>query len=52
VAGWTSREAVSTNGAWPATARIAAEGNIAMDGQEFRNPSSAAIAVKGGPANG
>ena len=43
---------VSTNGAWPATARIAPEGKIAMDGTEFENPSSAAIAVKGGPANG
>lgn len=43
---------VSTNGAWPATARIAPEGRIAMDGQEFENPSSAAIAIKGGPANG
>ena len=43
---------VSTNGAWPATARIAPKGKIAMDGKEFDKPSSAAIAVKGGPANG
>ena len=43
---------VSTNGAWPATARIAPEGKIAMGGTEFENPSSAAIAVKGGPVNG
>ena len=43
---------VSTNGAWPATARTAPNGKIAMDGKEFDNPSSAAIAVKGGPANG
>lgn len=43
---------ISTNGAWPATARIAPKGKIAMDGEEFDNPSSAAIAVKGSPANG
>ena len=43
---------VSTNGAWPANARISSEGNIAMDGQEFEHPSRAAIAVKGGSSNG
>jgi hypothetical protein len=43
---------VSTNGAWPATARVAERGQIDYDGTLFATPSAAASAVKSGPANG
>lgn len=43
---------VSTNGAWPARARIAADARIVMDDQQFETPSGAACAAKKGPANG
>ncbi len=43
---------VSTNGAWPAMAQIASNGKISFNGEEFDKPSNAAMAVKGGSANG
>jgi len=43
---------VSTNGAWPATAEITAEGWVLLNGKKYDNPSAAAGAVKGGAANG
>ena len=43
---------VSTNGAWPATAQIAPNGKITLNGEEFDKPSNAATAVKEGSANG
>jgi hypothetical protein len=43
---------VSTNGAWPANARVVTGGEIDMDGTTYPTPSAAASAVKGGPANG
>lgn len=43
---------VSSNGAWPATARVAERGQIDDDGTLFATPSAAASAVKNGPANG
>ncbi len=43
---------VSTNGAWPANARVAPGGEINLDGTLYPTPSAAACAVKNGPANG
>ena len=43
---------VSTNGAWPARARITSDARIAMDDEFYETPSGAACAVKNGPANG
>ena len=43
---------VSTNGAWPARARVAADARIEMDDEQYDTPSGAARAVKNGPANG
>lgn len=43
---------VSTNGAWPATARVTADGRIEVSGKRYSSPSKAAAAVKGGTANG
>ncbi len=45
-------EIVSTNGAWPASGRVLADGRIEMGGTVFETPSAAAAAVKGGAANG
>ncbi|CAN5304921.1 hypothetical protein BH09ACT11_BH09ACT11_12550 [soil metagenome] len=42
---------VSTNGAWPATAVITDAG-LDWEGRQFDSPSGAAMAIKGGPANG
>ena len=43
---------VSTNGAWPASARIVTGGQIDLEGTVYPSPSAAAAAVKDGPANG
>ena len=43
---------VSTNGAWPARARVTSDARIAMDDESYETPSGAACAVKNGPANG
>lgn len=43
---------VSTNGAWPARARITSDARIAMDDELYETPSGAACAAKNGPANG
>ena len=43
---------VSTNGAWPARARITSDARIVMDDEFYETPSGAACAVKNGPANG
>ena len=43
---------VSTNGAWPARARVAADARIEMDDELYDSPSAAASAAKGGAANG
>jgi hypothetical protein len=43
---------VSTNGAWPATAEVTADGRVRWQGKVYDNPSGAACAVKGGAANG
>ncbi|MXZ29486.1 MAG: hypothetical protein F4236_04380 [Acidimicrobiia bacterium] len=42
----------STNRAWPARAKISPEGSIVFNEKVFDSPSSAAMAVKDGPANG
>lgn len=43
----------STNGAWPANARVTQDGNVEVNGEEYSTPSAAAQAVKGGgTANG
>ena len=43
---------VSTNGAWPARAKITSDARIAMDDELYETPSGAAGAAKNGPANG
>lgn len=43
---------VSTNGAWPARARVTSDARIAMDGELYDTPSGAASAARNGPANG
>jgi hypothetical protein len=43
---------VSTNGAWPASGVITADGCIEVNGTAYDAPSTAAVAVKNGPANG
>lgn len=43
---------VSTNGAWPARARVTSNARITMDDQLYDTPSGAASAAKNGPANG
>ena len=43
---------VSTNGAWPARAKITSDARIAMDDELYETPSGAACAAKNGPANG
>ena len=43
---------VSTNGAWPARARVAADARIEMDDEFYDTPSGAASAAKNGAANG
>lgn len=43
---------ISTNGVWPATAQLDTNGTISYNGNSYTNPSKAATAVKGGPANG
>jgi hypothetical protein len=43
---------VSTNGAWPASGVITADGCIEVNGTTYDAPSAAAVAVKNGPANG
>jgi hypothetical protein len=43
---------VSTNGAWPASGVITADGCIEVNGTAYVTPSAAAEAVKDGPANG
>ena len=42
----------STNGAWPATATVTTAGEIEYAGATYASPSTAASAVKNGPANG
>jgi len=42
----------STNGVYPANARIDADGSITMDGTTYETPSAAAAAARGGAANG
>jgi len=43
---------VSTNGAWPASGVITADGCIEVNGNAYDAPSAAAAAIKNGPANG
>ena len=43
---------VSTNGAWPARARVTSDARIEMDDEMYDTPSGAAVAAKNGPANG
>lgn len=43
---------VSTNGSWPATARVTSGATIEYGGADYPTPSAAATAVKNGPANG
>jgi hypothetical protein len=43
---------VSTNGAWPASGVITADGCVEVNGTAYDAPSAAAVAVKNGPANG
>jgi hypothetical protein len=45
-------ELISTNGAWPATARVLESGQVELGDQVFDTPSGSAAAVKGGAANG
>lgn len=42
----------SVNGAWPASAVVTDDAQIAYDGVSYASPSTAASAVKGGAANG
>jgi len=42
----------STNGVWPATGTITADGGVQTGGRLYPTPSAAALAVKGGNANG
>jgi hypothetical protein len=42
----------STNGVYPASARVASDGSIDLDGTSYPTPSAAAAAVRGGAANG
>ena len=43
---------ISTNGSWPASAVITADGAINYNSHQYDTPSGAAMAVKNGPANG
>lgn len=43
---------ISVNGSWPASAVVLAGGMVGYDGKQFATPSAAAVAVKGGAANG
>lgn len=43
---------VSTNGSWPASAQVNADGTISYQRTAYPTPSAAAAAVKGGAANG
>ena len=51
-AGWVKAGAnlVSTNGAWPATARVTTDGKIEVSGKLYSSPSKAAAVVKDGAA--
>lgn len=42
----------STNGVWPGTAVLLSDGAVEWNGARYPTPSSAAVAVKGGPTNG
>lgn len=42
----------STNGVWPATGKITVDGGVDVAGKPYPTPSAAAMAVKGGNANG
>jgi len=48
----TGERLISTNGSWPASAVITNDGAIDYNGHRYDTPSSAAFAVKNGPANG